>query len=328
MDHSAKSAALATSRGNTSAEESVGVQVDAAAVAAATSAVDRQSTTSASTVMRSRNIRKLWHHAADVINTAVYVTMLQETDVPERDVAALTNTFRDSGQHILWSEASPISHGSKGRRAAIVTQSIAAPVRPTREIDDNARWLSASGRWVEALIPVGSDDGFVYVASLYGIPGASDPNTAAYKENEALLAAVLVRAAHFSGLPSFIGTDLNCCPDDSAVLQLARTHERAFDIVADRTPQPLPPTYNRCGVYVGMSGKGVSRIDTVLANRVGANAVTAIEHRFDVGRGYDHVALDVHVSHDAFADEMRVPRAPAPISFAVREDMNREENKR
>ena len=146
--------------------------------------------------------------------------ILQEVDVFERDVARTSGIVRDAGCHILWSEPSYVSHGNQGRRAAIITKTVAPPITPSRDLDANAQWLRASGRWVEALLPV--DGGHLYISSLYGYSGASDTTSPTFRRNEALLAAAVVRAAQYGHLPCFIGCDLNCDPTSSGVAHLAR----------------------------------------------------------------------------------------------------------
>ena len=87
----------------------------------------------------------------------------------------------------------------------------------------------------------------MYVASLYGVSGSSTDKSKK-DETEKLLAAAILRAASFKDVPYLIGSDLNCNPASSDVLNKAIEKEAMYDIVNDYFQGDSPPTYRRKGI--------------------------------------------------------------------------------
>ena len=56
----------------------------------------------------------------------------------------------------------------------------------------------------------------------------------------------------------------------------------------------------------GIAGPSTPRIDTVLANRVAASAVLAVEFLFELGTDYDHLPISVALDIDAFSEMKKI----------------------
>ena len=52
-------------------------------------------------------------------------------------------------------------------------------------------------------------------------------------------------------------------------------------------------TYRNQGVYKGMSGPGITRIDTILCNEVGAQIVGDVQYLWGTSGANDHVGIAV-----------------------------------
>ena len=74
------------------------------------------------------------------------------------------------------------------------------------------------------------------------------------------------------------------------------------------------PTYRKEGVYEGMSGKGVTRIDTVLTNEAGKNLVKGVDYKYTRAALYDHVALEVTLDAEAAQQKARKAKSTRPLS--------------
>ena len=72
------------------------------------------------------------------------------------------------------------------------------------------------------------------------------------------------------------------------------------------------PTFRRHGVCKGMEGSGVTRIDTVLANGIGAATVAQVEYVWDNSCLFDHVAIKAALSVESM--QQNVTRAGRQIT--------------
>ena len=52
-------------------------------------------------------------------------------------------------------------------------------------------------------------------------------------------------------------------------------------------------TFNRSKVYQGMEGTGITRIDTILANRPASESISSFELLWNIAGDYDHVPLRI-----------------------------------
>ena len=154
-----------------------------------------------------------------IMTRDIYVTALQETDIPEYAVQRLRKQAQDNGYTLDCAESTNISRDGLsryGRRAAILTKLPGVPHDISDYANSNCAYLLASGRWLGRLIPTGNGRHHMIVASLYGISQASvDSYTT--KQNEALLVAAVVRMDHIRDVPSFLCSDLNDDPARSEV---------------------------------------------------------------------------------------------------------------
>ena len=88
-----------------------------------------------------------------------------------------------------------------GRRAAIISSNPIPLQHGLIDAEDTVTTiLKASGRWVEAVVPVGDGSSSIMVATLYGISGANQSQQK-NNDNEILIAAALVKMLSFGSTP-------------------------------------------------------------------------------------------------------------------------------
>ena len=74
-------------------------------------------------------------------------------------------------------------------------------------------------------------------------------------------------------LPIYITTDLNDDPSNADTACRCVENDTLSDLPADWKGQSdLPLTFYRASIFKGMTGKGATRIDTILANTPGSHA--------------------------------------------------------
>ena len=76
-----------------------------------------------------------------------------------------------------------------------------------------------------------------------------------------------------------------------------------------------PPTYNLNGVSPDMDGKGVTRIDTILANTAGNHLCQSVWYDYEAAKGYDHVAMCAHLDLLRFNDKIRTVDMPNTLKI-------------
>ena len=59
-----------------------------------------------------------------------------------------------------------------------------------------------------------------------------------------------------------------------------------------------------------MNGKGVTRIDTILANAAGNHLTQLVWYNYIVSKGYDHVAICMYLDLQRFNDTIRTVDMP------------------
>ena len=163
-----------------------------------------------------RNIRGLAQKIHTLLALGHDVLALQETDVAECDVVWLRAQASAGGYTLLFADSINMATGEgmkMGRRAALLCKGPAVPAVIAPPSDATCQSLLATGRWVEALIPVGDGLGHIIVASAYGYSGASSAN-AEYVKNETLITNMVVRLNHNPKIPYVVGADLNVDPLD------------------------------------------------------------------------------------------------------------------
>ena len=127
------------------------------------------------------------------------------------------------------------------------------------------------------MVSIGDGDKFIIVACLYGYSGASqDPSVA--KRNNELLRAAALRCAAFVTTPYYIGTDANTDPQLCRAWRELLDKGLIYDLPHDWEDGSPGYTYRNAGVYQGMEGPGVTRIDTVISNEVGSQLVAEIKY--------------------------------------------------
>ena len=204
---------------------------------------------------------------------------LQETDLDECHCDFIRQEAEKTGCYLCLAEPMYISQmGAKrfGRRAGPLIRSSVPPF----ELDDKGssdymRVLKESLRWMEGAVPSGTGSKYVIIVSLCGIAAAS-PDATKKQENARLIGAALVRQAHFNDIPYYICTDLNEAPDQCEITRAITVQDWVHDLtrewLADEDAT-VAPTYCKPQVYEHMSGTGITRIDTMMANEPGSNCV-------------------------------------------------------
>ena len=180
--------------------------------------------------------------------------------------------------------------------------------------DSATTQLASSGRWCERVVTITDGNKFVIVASLYGYSGASqDPAIA--KKNDELLRAAAIRCAGFVSTPYFICTDANTNP------QLCKAWREMLDkgLITDLPYEwgdGAPEyTYRNAGVYQGMKGPGVTRIDTVISNEIGSQMVGEVKYLWDTSGANDHVGIAVRLKGARV--QQKVLRTGRPIGITL-----------
>ena len=266
----------------------------------------------------SRNTSSLESRLDDVLDHPYDALALQEIEADEEAIKLIVKAAADAGAQVRFSEITCINKKSSrrfGRRAAILVRSklplIDLPIDPN---DTSTVELSASGRWVEVAIPTGDGNTHCILANYYGVSGSSS-NAADCLENSRYIGAAIIRQAQFPDVPYFIATDLNQDPTKSEVVSAATNLRYTYDIPAEWC-DTAQPTFCRPKVYEGMTGSGCTRIDTILANRLGTTCVTDFNHCWHMGRDYDHVPLGLTLDFDA-ATATHHPIRPTLPSFST-----------
>ena len=186
---------------------------------------------------------------------------------------------------------------------AILTKT---PKRPIiKDLAKEEPILHDSGRWTEVKVPITGGAKILTVASFYGISGASsDDRKKALNEN--LITAAVKRALLAGNEPYLLCGDFNIEPEASPAIAAAVElgliidigHEWApvTDVEDDELRRKKPdPTYSTTEPEPCMEGKGVTRIDLVLANPTAAASVTGHFSRWDLVLER-HVPQEVHLN--------------------------------
>ena len=185
-------------------------------------------------------------------------------------------------------------------------------------MDADVANLAQRGRWVERVIPCGDGTHYIVVAAFYGISGASaDPPLA--RLNERLIKMALFRASEFTSTPYFLCGDLNIDPAASMACRAAFESGVLADIPMDWAGNNTNPqaTYRKDGVFKGMQGREITRIDTVVGNGTAKAIVKGVEYLWLHGRLFDHVPILLHLDLDRF--DRKVLRAATPVSINLTE---------
>ena len=278
----------------------------------------------------------------DVIFTMDFdCAAIQEADTAEAEVKGLTTRAGKAGHTLLFGDTAPLTKGAdetnirRGRRTALLIRGLAQPKVVTPGDDDTCQRLVASGRWTEALIPTADGLSHTFVAAFYGLSGASS-DTTQLGTNEALLADAMSRVHQCGRVPYYIGADLNINPQHSEIINAARANNVIFDLAYDWAEQHDPkPTFCHSKVYEGMSGAGITRIDTILANGPAAQACHAIDYWYNKSFNLDHVIIGAITDTDRYHDQIEVSKPPVklnirrpPTNKQSREEFNKQANAR
>ena len=160
--------------------------------------------------MKLNNVNIIHHNTHSLLNKSdfiaaypAHIVTLSETDLPEHARKETERNLREHDKDILWSDQVAFGDNieKNGRRAAIVSSNpIPLQYGQIDAEDIVTSILKASGRWEEAVVPVGDGSNSIMVATLYGISGANQSQQK-YNNNETLIAAALVRMLSFGSTP-------------------------------------------------------------------------------------------------------------------------------
>ena len=164
------------------------------------------------------------------------------------------------------------------------------------------------------MVPVRNGECFIIVATVYGYSGASW-NPAIEKRNDVLIGAAVCRACQFLTTPYSLCADFSQAPDESHPVTTAVQTGLLNDLAADwcSGTEGVPPTYRRSGIYKGMCGAGVTRIDSILANSIGAAAVTGVKYEWEGNGIFDHVPLSITLSTKRMQPQIFISTLPSHL---------------
>lgn len=257
------------------------------------------------------------------------ICMLQKVDLDERHVNRLTAQAKSAGYYLLFGQ--PTSFGDKsgrvGRRVAILSRHVLLCTTPDIDgLDRTCDYLLNSGRWIEAAVDFGGGR-LLNVAALYGVAGAS--GCCAKKEfTQKLHAAALVGLAAFKTSAYVCGADCNILPESLAAVAHAKQMDVAHDVLVDSFPgKAAPNRFCRGGVYAGMSGDRISRIDAMFINRPAAACAFKFGLRYMDAVGMDHVPLQLLLRSAIATDPIDIAVQPRVIKLPDRASMTAKEVK-
>ena len=223
------------------------------------------------------NLRSLPLHLEEAVALKSTVVAIQEADIPEYKVKEIRDNIKAMKLYVKLPYPSDLATEAGRRRGRRICTVTTTNFTESECSDDTTRFLQASGRWQEIVIPTSVKDKFVIVANFYGMSSASG-SVPIYNSNERLIAAAVVRMLQFPHVPYFIMGDFNINPQCSRVISKMVSNGIVHDVLLDWQHGALPqPTFCRDGVHLGMSGSGVTRIDAVLSNHVGAHSVHKVQ---------------------------------------------------
>ena len=258
------------------------------------------------------NMPRLLQRQADV-------QFLTECDIPEYLVGQTSAEARKLKFHTSFGQPTDMAKEAgkrRGRRVAVLAKGDESNVINDRHLDDDARFLKDTGRWHEVLIPTAKEGFHIRVAVVYGIAGASG-NSNDYKDNERIMGAAIRRARSFKNEPYILGGDINVDPGASKVISLALRAKWMYDIAEEWHigTGPCQTTFRAGSVEPGMSGKGTTRIDAVLANDTAKHLISGFGYAWEWAHGFDHVPLYIQIKIDAFIQKLKVIEKPAKINI-------------
>ena len=137
--------------------------------------------------------------------------------------------------------------------------------------------------------------------------------------------------ASFNDVPYYLGMDLNMDPQTSLVTTAAKKDGLVYDLIEEWTPDAQQPlgTYKSGGVNHLMDiskGSGVTRIDTILGNRVASHAATGICYQWILSSGMDHAGLTLTTNQQAYNEKVSKYIQPANITLPSTHPQHRKRN--
>ena len=269
--------------------------------------------------IESMNVGGLRQKLPSLLSAGAEICIIQEADIDEKYVAEATSAAEAAGFYLRFGASTNLDRYGwrKGRRVAILSK--LAPVDNLAEevlTDPTLDYLHTSGRWTEAAFDAGEGTQ-VRVAALYGVSGSSS-NVAKRNTTQRLHAAALSRADCFKTIPYLIGADSNVAPETLPAVAAAKARDIAHDLLGDCfTGGPLPNTFRRGGVHVGMYGPYITRPDALFANRTAASAADMLQLQYSaaIDRGADHVPIVVLLNTRRKPEHITIAVQPRRLQF-------------
>ena len=131
-----------------------------------------------------------------------------------------------------------------------------------------------------------------------------------------LHAAAFARVHAFLVTPYCMGADSTVDPASLAAVRQAKALDICHDFVSDVFEASPPPTFSRSGIYPGMKGSGVIRIDTIFVNRTAAACARELRLQYSWAIGKDHLPLATRFCLGLARERINVevkPNYPVPL---------------
>ena len=188
-----------------------------------------------------------------------------------------------------------------------------------------ANELYNTTRWAESIVPINKGDEYFYHASYHGQPGSSCIDSREFVYNEQLISKMLLRGSSKGDHPYVINCDLNINPYSSPAINAAIKAGMWIDVsqrfgILDPDGN-VKPSFNRTGVFDGMNGSGITRIDIVLVNKAANFMLIDAQYMYEWAVA-DHVPHKLTFSCERYHDCMRAWCIPASIDVDMATPLN------
>ena len=194
------------------------------------------------------------------------------------------------------------------------------------DLQSTALALYETARWSELKVDVSGRKKPLTIASFYGISRCATTDKK-YRVDEELVSDAITTTIEAGDALYLLCWDFNVNPKDSQAVASAINsglvvdigHERASNWTEDdsgESTQIVENTYHKDGLAEGRTGKGSTRIDTILANPTAASAIKYFRLRWDL-IDEAHVPLQVEMDFDALNEDEVVQKTAGTIKCDV-----------
>ena len=266
----------------------------------------------------SNNIATLAPKVEQVLGWEADVLAFQETRLSSLMQLKITAKMSDEGWQPFLGKAMQVqttankvasaTNAAKGGVALVAKSGV--PIKKAPHNADIAI-LRDQARWEEILHAIGKGDRHLRIATLYGYDGASG-DAQRFRLNEDHISRALIRMLEQGDTPYIICGDFNISPQQSPAIA---------GLIAKRVLVDVPSifgydeqhTFSTDGTPLkGVEGKGRTRIDTILANKVAFPMIVECNLRWDLCIS-DHVPLEVVLDLQRYGAEIIAPNMEPPF---------------